>query len=114
MVNFTLLNSISVPLRELPSQKFGSNIRDGYVILKSGNIVKIIDIDYPNEQIRIQKFTVKEPYFLYPLDSTKIHVYLVRRLKNVSENVHMKSILRKCVVLPSNHDNDLVCFLHTV
>lgn len=94
---------------EIPKLK--SNTRDCHVMLSNGSIAKIVQINSVNNMIEIRKFMYKEPYFLYPIDSTKIHLYVVRRISNVSEFICKSKIARKCILLPTE-EFGFVCYPH--
>ena len=80
-------------------------------MLKNGDIARIIKINTQNT-FEIRRFMIREPYFQYPLDSTKVHIYLIRRISSETEIIDHSKIFRKCVALPIDARNELVCFPH--
>ena len=64
--------------------------------------------------IMYRKFLSSESFFMYPMDSRKLGVYMVSRLSGDVDTVHIQFVKRKYVLLP--YRNQYVAFplLHTM
>ena len=88
----------------LNTTRFTVKVKDGdnCVMLQCGKIAKVVNILRKDENIfvLVQKFLNYEPFFLKPLDSTKIGIFIVGNLSKDLHIYEITTISQKYVLLP--------------
>jgi hypothetical protein len=89
---------------ELNMKEFTLKLKDGdnCIMLKSRKLGKVVNILENEEKIYVllQQFMTYEPFFLKPLDSTRIGIFLVSVLSEELILCHISLISNKYVLLP--------------
>lgn len=93
---------------------------DNYLLMIDGSIVQVKNIVCLNETsnqgfILGHSFDMKEPFYLKPIDSSKLDIFIIYNLNNNLKHWPLGSIKCKCMVLKLNFDNKRVAFplIHT-
>ena len=102
--DMTDLLSVMTQYREFSANgcKLKVTLKDGVVLLKSGEIVCIRNILSHKAMAYFvcQRFTTRRPLYSHPFDLSDIDMYVVSELSNRLHTVSWNDIERKCVCMP--------------
>ena len=93
---------------------FATTIKDSCIMFNDndslpgiGKIDNILDIDGDTVFV-CRRYKSVENFFQYPLESSKLHIFLVKGLRRTLECVRMVNVLCKCVCLPQTPDSFVI------
>jgi len=88
--------------------KLNTTVKDDVILLTNGDVavVQNILVSRSDTYIVCQKFLCKRSLYEYPLPSCEINVYIVSLICPETVTVSHTAVQKKCVCVPTKHDNE--------